>query len=412
MIQFVVTREEVYGLEKSVFNFVKSEMKKYGLTLELTEEAYQKLKAKKKMYQEQIKVSVDKEDFIEYIINYYRTLLIHPPPRNSGEAENIGRMLYDLLVKPLSDHIKNKKEILIIPDGILNFLPFETLIDENRKYLVESYHIRYTHSMSVLELIENRRYSDNRRPLIAFGGAVYDEVRCKVDMVENEAQLAFLKKKIYSANLNKNSVRDVYAALRVSRWVNLPGTLHEVNAIAKIVKDSEKVIGEDVTEDKIKALSQGGELSNYKVIHFATHGFIMPALPELSALVLSQFEKERGNEDGYLRIGEIAELHINADFVNLSACETSLGKIYGGEGVVGLTQAFLVAGANGVSASLWQVDDESTCQFMTAIYRCVEEKQVGYAEAITQTKRLFIRGDFGELYQAPFYWAPFVYYGK
>ena len=138
----------------------------------------------------------------------------------------------------------------------------------------------------------------------------------------------------------------------------------------------------------------------------------MPAMPELSALVLSQFNEEKGDEDGYLRMGEVAELDIQADFVNLSACETGLGKIYGGEGVVGLTQSFLIAGANGLSVSLWQVADVSTSRFMVAMYESVQDNSMGYADAITRTKRQFIKGDFGEEYRAPYYWAPFVYYGR
>jgi CHAT domain-containing protein len=118
--------------------------------------------------------------------------------------------------------------------------------------------------------------------------------------------------------------------------------------------------GADVTEYKIKQLSKNGFLDDYKVLHFATHGLVVPEIPELSAIVLSLFRNEKNNEDGYLNMKEIAMLEIKADFVNLSACETGLGKIYGGEGVVGLTQSFLIAGANGLSVSLWQVADEST----------------------------------------------------
>ena len=160
------------------------------------------------------------------------------------------------------------------------------------------------------------------------------------------------------------------------------------------------------------ALSASGDLKRFKVIHFATHGLVVPEIPELSAIVLSQFKEEKEGEDGYLQMNEIAELDINADFVNLSACETGLGKIYGGEGVVGLTQSFLIAGANGISVSLWQVADDSTSTFMVEMYKSVKEQGIDYSTAINQVKRRFINGEFGPNYQAPYYWAPFVYYGK
>ncbi|MCB7130368.1 MAG: CHAT domain-containing protein, partial [Candidatus Brocadiales bacterium] len=296
--------------------------------------------------------------------------------------------------------------------GVLGFLPFETLIDNNGQYLVETYHIAYTQSMGVLELIKSRQYKGNRKPLLAFGGAVYDELAYAVDMVENENQLAYLEKNIYSAFQSRGSVRNAYASLGVGDWGNLPASLSEVKAIRKVVKGAEIITGKKVTESEVKGLSKSGKLAGYKVLHFATHGLVVPAMPELSAVVLSQFKKEQRDEDGYLRMAEIADLKIQADFVNLSACETGLGKIYGGEGVVGLTQSFLIAGANGLSVSLWQVADVSTSRFMVAMYESVQKNNMGYADAITEVKRRFIKGDFGDKYRFPYYWAPFVYYGR
>ena len=112
--------------------------------------------------------------------------------------------------------------------------------------------------------------------------------------------------------------------------------------------------------------------------------------------------------DGYLTMAEIANLDIAADFVNLSACDTGLGRIYGGEGVVGLTQAFLVAGANSLSVSLWQVADEATSRFMTGLSRLVEEEGLSHAEAMTAMKRRFLEE---ESTARLVFWAPFVYYG-
>jgi len=184
----------------------------------------------------------------------------------------------------------------------------------------------------------------------------------------------------------------------------------EVRSIGAAVEYSDIYIGEKVNEGFLKMLSRRGELKKYRAIHFATHGLVVPQYPELSALVLSQMEEGLDEEDGYLRVAEVARLDLKADFVNLSACETGLGRIYEGEGVVGLTQAFFEAGANGVSVSLWQVSDESTMEFMNGIYRAVEsEHERGYLQAMTEMKREFIHS---ERFSDPYYWAPFVYYGK
>jgi CHAT domain-containing protein len=261
-------------------------------------------------------------------------------------------------------------------------------------------------------LIKERKYKEDRKPLLAFGGAVYDEVSYDKDIIRNDKQLALLIKNIHSDIESKRSVRDAYSALGIGTWTNLPGTLSEVKNIKQVIKKSDIFTGRNVTEKDIKLLSRNGRLSNYKVLHFATHGLVVPEVPELSAVVLSQFKSGQGKEDGYLRMGEIAELDVKADFVNLSACETGLGKIYGGEGVVGLTQSFLLAGANAISVSLWSVADKSTSEFMVSMYDKVHNKSLSYADAMTEVKRQFINGDFEEKYKAPYYWAPFVYYGN
>jgi len=157
----------------------------------------------------------------------------------------------------------------------------------------------------------------------------------------------------------------------------------------------------------------------------------VPNFPELSSIVLSQNDNAPETEDGYLRMEEIAKLKIRAEFVNLSACQTGRGKLFAGEGVVGLAHSFLLAGANALSVSLWNVEDESTVKFMVGLYKLVEEKGMTYFQAMNEMKRSFIKGKIhldpfdpatglklikDEMVRPnklshPFYWAPFVYYG-
>jgi len=347
------------------------------------------------------------------VIQHYRQLLINPAlARQNDELRQLSRKLYQILIKPMQDSLQGKKKLVIFPDDMLGFLPFETLIDEQGRYLVETYDISYAQSFGVLQLIKQRTYQPDRKPMLAFGGAVYDEASYVVDMVQNTTQLALLDKKISILSQQNRSVRDAYHALGINRLNNLPGTLSEVRKIQSAIKHSEIITGSDASESHIKKLSNNGALAQYKVLHFATHGIVVPDMPQLSAVILSQFKKEQHGEDGFLRMTEIASLNIKADFVNLSACETGLGKIYGGEGVVGLTQSFLLAGANALSVSLWQVADQSTSAFMIAMYKQAEHNHSNYTHAINLIKRRFIQGDFGEQFKHPFYWAPFVYYGQ
>jgi len=206
---------------------------------------------------------------------------------------------------------------------------------------------------------------------------------------------------------NENLI-DYYYELGLTSWEDLPGTEKEVEEIKNKFPESKIVKGMNVNEAYIKKLSSTGELKKNKIIHFASHGFTYTEIPVLSSIVLSASQKG-DKEDGFLTMKEIGELDINAEFVNLSACETGLGKIYGGEGVVGLTQSFLIAGAASISVSLWAVSDEGTKEFMSLFYNILKEEKCSYDTALTQTKRLFIKND---KYSNPFYWACFVYYGK
>jgi len=368
------------------------------------------------------------------IVIYYRDLLTRPSlsKKDKRVLNAISKKLYNFLFGHIEKNLTDKTELIIIPDGILSFLPFETLIMPDGRYLIEKYHIKYLQSLTVQELIGKRHYTKDREPLLAFGGAVYDKISYDASVIDSRRQLEQLQKNTLLAMSRGQSVREAYSSLGFASWSNLPGTLTEVKTLMRIIPGAQVYTGDKVSEPHIKKLSKNGKLKQYKVIHFATHGIVVPEIPELSALVLSQFKKEKEGEDGYLNMREIAGLDIQADFINLSACETGLGRIYRGEGLAGLTQSFLIAGANAVSVSLWQVSDEPTMEFMTGMYRLVREGGMSYDRAITEMKRRFIGGiqesavseesrglrpktvkkKLGVKYSNPFFWAPFVYYGK
>jgi len=347
----------------------------------------------------------DKSTF-DQIIQYYRYLL---SKRNLSSEEAatkdfIAREIYLLLFKKIEGKLAGKKEILILPGGVLAFIPFECLIMPDGHYLIETFDVKYSPSLTVYDLVNNRVYGKDRKQIIAFGGAVYDAKSYAEDMIRTDVQLqAKIKDYTRSGNLST-----VYSELGYS-WSNLPGTLKEVNAIKSIMKDAKVYTEKSATKKHVQDLSTQGELRNFRQVHFATHALAMPEAPDLSAIVLSQFKDMRGGDDGYLRVADIQQLDLHADFVNLSACETGLGKLYGGEGVVGLTQAFLVAGANSISVSLWQVSDESTTEFMTGLYELVKDKGLSHNGAMAEMKRRFIKS---KSVSAPYFWAPFVYYGK
>ena len=183
---------------------------------------------------------------------------------------------------------------------------------------------------------------------------------------------------------------------------DLPGTEAEVNTIAQLFGDRAQLKKAlEATETNVKQAN----LNQYKYLHFATHGVVDEESPELSRIFLN----ESNNDDGNLYSGEIFNLTLNADLVALSACQTGLGKISKGEGVIGLSRALVYAGARNVMVSYWSVADESTAQMMTRFYQNILQSATpAYRKTLQQVKINMIKE---KKYGAPYYWAPFVLIG-
>lgn len=348
---------------------------------------------------------------MEYIVELYRDFLKNNNEETEVFRTDLANILYKILIKPLEPFIGNKKQLYIIPDGILAFIPFETLLNDEGKYLAEVYDIQYVQSATILKKLQERKYANTRKPLAAFGYPVYENVPTEESEAYRRLDAIGLKAYYDFVEEKGSSMRPAYIQMGITSWTKLPGTLAEVKRIGEIVNGAEIYTEDKASEDFFKALNQQNALANYKVLHFATHGFTLAAIPGMSAIILSQYATPK-KEDGYLRVSEIEKLHIQADFVALSACQTGLGRIFKGEGVLGLTQAFLIAGANGITSSLWSVSDEGTAKFMSEVYERVYNKGETYAQAIVHTKRNFISGTYGARFAHPSIWAPFVYYGK
>ena len=169
--------------------------------------------------------------------------------------------------------------------------------------------------------------------------------------------------------------------------------------------------GADMSEQRIKAMARDGSLAQFRIVHLATHGFAVPEVPELSGLAMTLLPTAEGGEDGYLTAPEIAQLGMQADLAVLSACQTALGRIYGGEGVAGLTGSLLIGGANRALVSLWPVSDAGTMYFMRDVHALVLNEGLSYDEAANRVKRRFIVGEYGAQFQDVYIWAPFVHYG-
>ncbi|PLX01141.1 MAG: hypothetical protein C0594_14215 [Marinilabiliales bacterium] len=356
-------------------------------------------------------------DLFGSIVKDYIHDLEVPYPDENTKSPLTAELLYQFLFEGMDTLMQTFNKTVISPDGILGLIPFETLRD-NQSYLIENKDISYIQSLRMMEILNQRKYPDTRKELLAFGGAVYNSAEpVKVDSLQKRSSLARLspdqvravKGLIYSKLEQSNNLSKEYKLLGYNEWSELEGSIEEVNAIQKLFSSSKIITGNDFNEDTIKSMANSGGLKDYKILHFSTHGVAFPEFPELSALVLTQDSKS--NNDGYLRMSEIENLKFQADFVALSACETGLGKIYSGEGIIGLSQAFIKAGANSTAVSLWQVADKSTSVFMQEVYKKTIHENKSYSEAINEVKREFISGKYNKWWKSPFFWAPFVYFG-
>jgi CHAT domain-containing protein len=156
--------------------------------------------------------------------------------------------------------------------------------------------------------------------------------------------------------------------------------------------------------DATKETATGAEISEYRILHFATHALLNNDHPELSGIALSLMDRQGKDLDGFLRLYEIYNLRLRADLVVLSACQTGLGKQIEGEGLIGLTRGFMYAGASSVVASLWKVDDYATAKLMARFYEGLLKERKPVAEALRQAQLELSRD---RLFHEPYFWAGF-----
>lgn len=334
-------------------------------------------------------------------IQQYRELLETPfPDRNTILlVRQYGEILYDFFLKPYEDLLKKYDQLIFINNNNNILLPFETFIRDG-KYLVETHSVSYTHSFSTWNYLNARQYPDRRKPILAMGNGTYNS---KEKTKESRGLDAIRGIK---GSISKDSLTKIIKSLSID---NLEFSQKELDNIKTSFPEAKIVSGDQLNEEYIMSQNRKENLKDYKIIHFSTHGIFVPYRSDLTSLVFPL--KEGGKEDGLLSIRDIASLDLESDLVNLSACESGLAVAFEGEGISGLTYSFLLAGANNLSLSLWSISDKSTSDFMGLFYQKVREGK-SYQVAMSETKRDFILGKGNEIYQYPFYWAPYIMYGQ
>jgi CHAT domain-containing protein len=285
------------------------------------------------------------------------------------------RELYTVLIAPAEQQLHGVGTICVVPDSFLWNLPFQALMTPSEHFLIEDLALYYAPSLSVLREMNRKKGTGatTNASLIAFGNPV----------------------------VGKDEQRN-------ADLCPLPEAEQEVSSIAKSFdeKDSRVFIGRDASEKSFKTLAP-----TYSIVHLATHGVIDNRQPLYSHLLLTKTEGDPDN-DGRLEARQIMDMNLNADLAVLSACETANGKLAPGEGVIGMSWAFFVAGTRSMVVSQWKIGSASTTEFMTAFYQNLhpdnQRATRSKAEVLRKAELTLMKDD---RYRHPFYWAGFVIIG-
>jgi CHAT domain-containing protein len=312
-------------------------------------------------------------------------------------------VLYESLFKPLEPELWGIKDIIIIPDGELAKIPFESFVVANKEqgkpvYLLEKYRIKYIQGASTLSILRKHyRRQNSSKHFIGFGDPVYDYENFQQGKPENGSpgtSKGDIVKEIHRDKYNREG----------GMYTRLPGSGQEVETIAELFKQQEQksvvYLRESATEERAKS----SDLREFDYIHFSCHGILGDGF---QSLILSQTPGSK--EDGYLTLNEIMNCDYQAKLVVLSACQTGTGKMERAEGVMGLTRAVMYAGTPAVVASLWNVSEMGTKELMVKFYTNMLEKGMNKEEDLRQAKLEMIKGN---KYASPYFWSSFVMYGE
>ena len=292
-------------------------------------------------------------------------------PDSKSDVAALGKISYQLyqdLVHPFITS-EEKKKLIIIPDGLLNYIPFGALNtkENSLSYLMESHAISYSNSATLYAQLEERHKKNGE--LLAFAPM-------------------FSGKQI-EVNPNRDKL------------LPLPHNKREVDQILK------SFIGQSYVNENASLLNFTSQLSNYSMLHLATHAVFDDTAPEYSYLAFSSM----GTEESLLYVSDLYNLQIDADLVTLSACESGVGELKRGEGFLSLARGFFYSGASSIASTLWKVNDASTANLMDAFYRNLSDGN-NKDEALQKAKKSFFETNRQNGLSHPYYWSGFIISGN
>ena len=334
--------------------------------------------------------------------DYYKALTT--PGATAKTVGDRSAALSRLILAPVADELRGRKRIVVMADGILQTIPFAALslsADGVARPLTADFEIAAAPSFATIASIRenrDRRPADRDKTLAVFADPVF----------QRDDERLVRPRTISSDRADLSVHATVDAARRevgLSRLGRLPFSAFEASKISSFAS-GRSFVATGVRASRESFLN--GEFGSYRILHFATHGFINEEHPELSGIVLSLYDDDRRAQNGFLRAIDIYSMKLNNELVVLSACQTALGRDVTGEGIVGLSRAFLYAGSKSVVSSLWKIDDAASAEFMSRFYSAmlVDGKRPAVALQTAQNGMRAI-----PRYNDPRFWAGFTLNG-
>jgi CHAT domain-containing protein len=367
--------------------------------------------------------------------------------RSDEDFQKHAQALSKILLAPAARHITSAKRIVIIPDGALHYVPFAALpqLDwsaygpatasnlhgpSTSRPLLADYEITLIPSVSFLVAFRDRveGVPGPSKNIAIIANPVFEK--------NDERLLSKQSGSLARIGLSQQGPASSGAATEepdMKKMLRETDRRRTEKAISQLLRDTESESGTlprlfstqrealeiqslaglgnslvAINFDANRKILTSGTLKDYRFIHFATHGFFDSLHPELSGIVLSLFDEQGRPQNGFIQISDLYNLNLSAELVVLSACQTGLGKQVKGEGVMGLTRAFMAAGAHRVVASLWKVDDDATSELMARFYRhLLKEKATPSAALRAAQLEISVKPK----WRQPFYWAGFFITG-
>ena len=296
-------------------------------------------------------------DLEKTLINYQKE--ISNPKSDLVIVSEQALKIYKILLEPSLETI-SAENLIIIPDGLLNYIPFESLITSENNYLIENYAVSYTNSATLLSQLKDKK--ENNHQILAFAPTFNGVSNTFLPLPNNEKE-----------------AKSTLTHFKGQLFLNTEASLQNFNTTSP----------------------------NYSIIHLATHAIFNDETPEFSFLA---FTPNTENES-LLYVKDLYNLKLNADLVTLSACESGIGDLKRGEGLMSLARGFYFSGASSISSTLWKINDASATKLMDDFYLNLSEG-LPKQKALQLAKLNFINKNRDNALSHPYYWSGFIISGN